>query len=54
VSTSPWGTEVIGFSSSLELDREDYGMTWNATLEAGGVVVSRKLKVELDVEAVRQ
>jgi polyisoprenoid-binding protein YceI len=54
VSKSPWGSEVIGFSSTIELDREDFGMTWNATLEAGGVVVSKKLKIELEVEAVRQ
>jgi polyisoprenoid-binding protein YceI len=54
VSKSPWGTEVVGFSASYELDREEFGMTWNTALETGGVVVSRKLKVELDVEATRQ
>ena len=54
VSKAPWGAEVVGFSSTIELDREDFGMTWNATLEAGGVVVSKKLKVELEIEAVRQ
>jgi polyisoprenoid-binding protein YceI len=45
---------VVGFSASYELDREECGMTWNTALETGGVVVSRKLKVELDVEATRQ
>jgi polyisoprenoid-binding protein YceI len=54
VSTAPWGSEVVGFSAAIELDREDFGMTWNAALETGGVVVSKKLKVELEVEAVRQ
>jgi len=54
VSTAPWGSEVAGFSAAIELDREDFGMTWNAALETGGVVVSKKLKVEIEVEAVRQ
>jgi polyisoprenoid-binding protein YceI len=54
VSTSPWGTEVVGFSAAIELDREDFGMTWNAALETGGVMVSKRLKVELEVEAIRQ
>jgi len=54
LSKAPWGAEVIGFSSTFDLDREDFGMTWNATLEAGGVVVSKKVKVELEVEAARQ
>ena len=54
VSRSPWGNEVAGFSATTELDREEFGMTWNAALETGGVVVSKKLKVEIEVEAVRQ
>ncbi|HEY7223766.1 MAG TPA: YceI family protein [Micromonosporaceae bacterium] len=54
VSKSPWGTEVIGFSAATELNREDFGMTWNAALETGGVLVGPKLKVELEVEAIRQ
>src|SRR5262245_31457000 len=44
VATSPWGQQVIGFSASTEIDREDFGMTWNAALETGGVVVGKKLK----------
>ncbi len=54
VSRSPWGQEVVGFSATTELDREEFGMTWNAALETGGVLVSKKLKVEIEVEAVRQ
>lgn len=54
ISKAPWGAEVIGFSGTIELDREDFGMTWNAALETGGVVVSKKVKVELEVEAARQ
>lgn len=54
VGTTPWGTEVIGFSASTELDREEFGMTWNAALETGGVLVGKKLKIEIEVEAIRQ
>lgn len=54
VQKSPWGAEVIGFAATVELDREDFGMTWNAALESGGVLVSKKLKIEIEVEAVRQ
>jgi polyisoprenoid-binding protein YceI len=54
VGTTPWGTEVIGFSASTELDREDFGMTWNAALETGGFLVGKKLKIEIEVEAIRQ
>ena len=54
VVTNPWGQQVIGFSASTELDREEFGMTWNAALETGGVLVGKKLKVEIEAEAVRQ
>jgi polyisoprenoid-binding protein YceI len=54
VVTSPWGQQVIGFSAHTELDRENFGMTWNAALETGGVVVGKKLKIEIEVEAIRQ
>jgi polyisoprenoid-binding protein YceI len=54
VITNPWGKQVIGFSATTELDREAFGMTWNAALETGGVLVGRKLKVEIEVEAIRQ
>ena len=49
VVTNPWGQQVVGFSASTELDREEFGMTWNAALETGGVLVGRKLKIEIEV-----
>ncbi|HZQ29158.1 MAG TPA: YceI family protein [Acidimicrobiales bacterium] len=49
----PWGNVRIGFSASTELDREDWGLTWNQALETGGVLVGKKIKVELEVEAIR-
>jgi polyisoprenoid-binding protein YceI len=53
-SRSPWGATSIGFSAKGELDREDFGLTWNQALETGGVLVGRKVELELEVEAVRQ
>ena len=50
-SPTPWGTRAIGFAASTEVDREEWGLTWNAALETGGVVVSKKVRLELEVEA---
>jgi polyisoprenoid-binding protein YceI len=49
----PYGNERIGFSATTELNREEFGLTWNAVLEAGGVAVAKTVKLELEVEAVR-
>jgi len=51
---TPWGTTPVGFSASTELDREDFGLTWNQALEAGGVLVGKKIRIELSVEANRK
>ncbi len=51
---NPWGQTVAGFSATTEIDRKDYGITWNAALEGGGVLVSDNVKISLDIEAVRQ
>ena len=45
----PFGSRA-GFSATTEIDREDWGLTWNVALESGGVVVSKKVKIEIDVE----
>lgn len=50
----PWGNERIGFSAAGELDRRDFGLTWNTALEAGGVLVGDKVKIHLEVEAVKE
>jgi polyisoprenoid-binding protein YceI len=49
--TSPWGQQVIGASGELTINRMDYGANWNKAIEAGGVVVSEDVKIELNVEA---
>jgi polyisoprenoid-binding protein YceI len=53
VVTDPFGNEKAIFSGRTELDREAFGMTWNAALESGGVLVGRNLAIELEVQATR-
>ncbi len=50
----PWGGERLGFSAHTEIDREAWGLTWNVALESGGVLVGKKIRLEFNVEAVRQ
>ncbi len=53
VSDSRLGDRA-GFSARTEIDREDFGMTWNMALEAGGWLVGKRVQIELEVEAVRE
>lgn len=50
----PWGNLRCGFAASTKIDREDFGITWNQALEAGGFLVGKELAVDIDVEAVLQ
>ena len=50
---SPSGQEVVAFTATTEIDREDFGITWNQALEAGGVMVGKKVKIEITAEAIR-
>lgn len=52
--TNPWGQEVAGYSAETEINRKDFGLEWNATLEGGGVLVGEKVKITLEVEAAKQ
>jgi polyisoprenoid-binding protein YceI len=49
----PWGGERVSFSADTKIDRRDFGLTWNAALEAGGVLVSNEIKLHLEVQAIR-
>jgi polyisoprenoid-binding protein YceI len=51
IEKSPYGETSIGFSASTLINREDYGLLWNVTLESGGVMVGREVKILLDIEA---
>lgn len=48
---SPWGTPAAFFSASAEFDREDWGLSWNQPLANGGVLVGKKVTIEIDAEA---
>jgi polyisoprenoid-binding protein YceI len=50
----PWGGQRIGYSATTKINREDFGLTWNQALETGGVMVSRDVKITLDVQVVKQ
>jgi polyisoprenoid-binding protein YceI len=52
--TDPWGKQRAGFRATCEIDRRDFGLTWNQALERGGVLVGHNLRIELDVQAVRE
>jgi len=54
VIQDPWGNQRLGFAASGEIDRNDFGVSFNAALETGGFVVSPKIKLEIEAEAVRQ
>jgi polyisoprenoid-binding protein YceI len=54
VGRSPYGFEVFGFTATTEIDREEFGITWNMALETGGVMVGKKVKIEIEGEALRQ
>lgn len=49
----PYGNERIGFDGATTIDRSDFGITFNAALETGGVLVSDKIRLEFEVSAVK-
>jgi polyisoprenoid-binding protein YceI len=49
---APQGREHIVFSAETEVEREDWGLGWNAPLETGGVLIGKQVRIELNVEAV--
>jgi polyisoprenoid-binding protein YceI len=53
VSQDPWGNTRAGFAAQAEVNRKDWGLEWNVALETGGVLVGDKVKVQLEIEAVK-
>ncbi|MEP9363095.1 YceI family protein [Nocardioides sp. CN2-186] len=49
----PFGNLRIGFEGGTSINRKDWGLTWNAALETGGVLVSEKIKLEFDISAIQ-
>ena len=52
-AVDPFGNTRVGFEGSVTVNRKDWGVNWNAPLEAGGVLVSEKVVLELEVSAVK-
>lgn len=50
----PWGGERAGFSGTAKINRKDYGLHWNLALEAGGVVVGDEVKINIEIEAIKE
>jgi polyisoprenoid-binding protein YceI len=52
-ATDPFGNTRIGFEGAASLLRKDWGLSWNAALETGGVLVSDKIKLQFDISAIK-
>ena len=52
--TDPWGNTVAGFSGETSINRKEFGLTWNSTLETGGVLVSEDVKINLELELQKE
>ncbi|MFN3405668.1 MAG: YceI family protein [Cytophagaceae bacterium] len=53
VAKDPWGNKKAGFSISGNINRKDFGLTWNAALETGGVLVSEEVKIYSEIQLVQ-
>ena len=53
-SKSPWGTTIAGFEASTKINREDWGLTWNAAVETGGWLVGKDITIDIEAEFTKQ
>ncbi|MEO7033536.1 MAG: YceI family protein [Polyangiaceae bacterium] len=53
-TADPWGNSRVGATATTKIKRDDFGMVWNAALEAGGVLVGNDVKITIDVSLIRQ
>jgi polyisoprenoid-binding protein YceI len=51
-ATDPFGNARFGFEGSAEINRKDFGLTWNAALETGGILVSENIKLEFEISTI--
>ena len=49
----PWGNTRIGLTATTKINRKDFGLTWNAALETGGILVGDEVTITFDVEAIK-
>lgn len=54
VTTDPWGQSKVGFEITGKINRKEFGLEWNATLETGGVMLSEEVKLLLNVQLIKQ
>ncbi len=54
IATDPWGNTKAGFTLSGKIKRSEFGLTWNAALETGGVMVSEEVKILGELQFVKQ
>ena len=52
--TDPWGNTKIGLSLNGKINRKEFGLTWNSTLEAGGVLVGEEIKLVSEIQFIKQ
>jgi len=52
-ATDPFGNQRVGFEGAVTINRKDYGVSWNAALEGGGVLVSDKVTLEFEISAIK-
>lgn len=50
IAVDPWGNSKAGYTFSGKINRSDFGLTWNAALETGGVMVSEEVKISGDIQ----
>lgn len=54
IQNDPWGNTKAGFTVTGKINRKDFGLTWNAALETGGVLVSEEIKINAEVQLLKQ
>lgn len=53
-ATDPFGNKRLGLEGSVTINRKEWGLNWNASLEAGGVLVSEKVQINVDISAIKR
>ncbi|HCT77005.1 MAG TPA: polyisoprenoid-binding protein [Micromonosporaceae bacterium] len=53
-AVDPFGNQRVGFEGSIAISRKDFGITWNAALETGGVLVSDRIVLEFEISAIKK
>ena len=54
IAKDPWGKEKLAFEAETTINRKDFGLNWNATLETGGFLVGDDVKISLEIQATGQ